>query len=64
MASGYAKATGRLPAVMVHSTVGALHAAMGLRAALHENIPMVAIGESIRRATLNCQADAGATNLS
>lgn len=48
MASGYAKATGRLPAVMLHSTVGALHAAMGLRAALHENIPMVVFaGESI-----------------
>jgi acetolactate synthase I/II/III large subunit len=48
MASGYAKATGKLPALVVHTTVGALHAAMGLRAALHERIPMVAMaGESI-----------------
>ena len=48
MASGYAKATGKLPALVVHTTVGALHAAMGLRAALHERIPMVVMaGESI-----------------
>ncbi len=48
MASGYAKATGKLPAVMLHSAVGALHAAMGLRAAMHEKIPMVVFaGESI-----------------
>lgn len=48
MASGYAKATGKLPAVVLHTTVGALHATMGLRAALHERIPMVVLaGESI-----------------
>jgi acetolactate synthase-1/2/3 large subunit len=48
MAMGYAKATGRLPAVFLHTTVGALHAAMILRAALHERIPMVVFaGESI-----------------
>jgi acetolactate synthase-1/2/3 large subunit len=48
MASGYAKATGKLPALVVHTTVGVLHAAMGLRAALHERIPMVVMaGESI-----------------
>src|SRR5215475_8536766 len=48
MASGYAKATGKLPAVMIHTTVGALHATMALRAALHERIPMVVFaGESI-----------------
>lgn len=48
MASGYAKATGRLPAVMIHTTVGALHASMALRGALHEQIPMVVVtGESI-----------------
>jgi acetolactate synthase-1/2/3 large subunit len=48
MASGYAKSTGRLPAVMVHTTVGSLHASMGMRAALHENVPMVVFtGESI-----------------
>src|ERR1035437_2174272 len=43
MASGYAKATGRLPAVMIHTTVGALHASMALRAALHEQVPMVVL---------------------
>src|SRR5258705_1959686 len=48
MASGYAKATGKLPALVVHTTVGALHATMGLRAALHERIPMVVLaGESV-----------------
>lgn len=48
MASGYAKATGKLPAVTIHTTVGALHATMALRGALHEQIPMVVFtGESI-----------------
>jgi acetolactate synthase I/II/III large subunit len=48
MASGYAKITGKLPAVVIHTTVGALHAAMALRAALHERVPMVVLtGESI-----------------
>ena len=48
MALGYAKATGKLPAVVVHTTVGLLHATMGLRAALHERVPMVVMaGESV-----------------
>ncbi|MBI4525779.1 MAG: hypothetical protein HY695_18440 [Deltaproteobacteria bacterium] len=48
MASGYAKATGKLPAVMIHTTVGALHATMALRGALHEQIPRVVLtGDSI-----------------
>jgi acetolactate synthase-1/2/3 large subunit len=48
MASGYAKSTGKLPAVMIHTTVGALHASMALRGALHEQVPMVVFtGESI-----------------
>ena len=48
MATGYAKATGRLAAVAIHTTVGALHATMALRAALHERIPMVVLaGESV-----------------
>jgi len=48
MATGYFKATGKLPALVLHTTVGALHATMGLRAALHERIPMVVLaGESI-----------------
>ena len=48
MAAGYAKATGKLPAIVIHTTVGALHATMALRAALHERIPMVVLaGESV-----------------
>jgi thiamine pyrophosphate-dependent acetolactate synthase large subunit-like protein len=48
MASGYAKATGRLSAVIVHTTVGTLHAGMAIRAAFHEELPMlVCAGESI-----------------
>jgi len=48
MAIGYAKATGKLPAVFLHTTVGVLHATMIVRAALHERIPMVVLaGESI-----------------
>jgi acetolactate synthase-1/2/3 large subunit len=48
MAIGYAKATGKLPAVVLHTTVGALHATMGVRAALHERIPLIVLaGESI-----------------
>src|SRR6476659_3945793 len=48
MASGYAKSTGKLPAVMIHNPVGALHATMALRGALHEQIPMVVFtGESL-----------------
>ncbi len=48
MAIGYAKATGKLPAVFLHTTVGALHATMIVRAALHERIPMIVLaGESI-----------------
>ncbi len=48
MASGYAKASGKLPAVIIHTTVGSLHGAMALRQALHERTPMVVLtGESI-----------------
>lgn len=48
MASGWSKATGELPAVMLHTTVGSLHAAMTLRIARHERVPMVVMaGESI-----------------
>lgn len=48
MASGYAKASGKLPAVMIHTTAGSLKAAMVLRAALHEQVPMVVLaGESV-----------------
>ncbi|HEY6366779.1 MAG TPA: thiamine pyrophosphate-binding protein, partial [Candidatus Binatia bacterium] len=48
MASGYAKSTGKLPAVVIHTTVGALHATMAMRGALHEQVPMVVFaGESI-----------------
>src|SRR5207244_12423467 len=41
MASGYAKSTGKLPAVMIHTTVGALHATMALRGARRAQVPMV-----------------------
>ena len=48
MATGYFKATGKLPAVVIHTTVGSLHATMGVRAALHERVPMVVLaGESV-----------------
>jgi len=48
MASGYAKVSGKLSAVMIHTTVGSLHAAMALRGALHEQVPMVVFaGESV-----------------
>jgi acetolactate synthase I/II/III large subunit len=48
MASGYGKSTGKLAAVVLHTTVGALHATMGMRAALHERVPMILLaGESI-----------------
>lgn len=47
MASGYAKATGKLPAVVLHTTVGTLHAAMTLRNALHERVPMVVLAGEV-----------------
>jgi thiamine pyrophosphate-dependent acetolactate synthase large subunit-like protein len=48
MASGYVQATGKLPAVVLHTTVGALHATMAMRQALHQRLPMVVLaGESI-----------------
>jgi acetolactate synthase I/II/III large subunit len=48
MASGYVKATRRLPAVMLHTTVGVLSAALALRAARHEHLPLLVLaGESI-----------------
>ena len=48
MASGWSKATGKLPAVVLHTTVGTLHAAMALRIARHERVPMVVMaGESV-----------------
>lgn len=48
MAMGYAKVTHQLPAVLLHTTVGTLHGAMALRAAYHEQTPMlVCAGESV-----------------
>lgn len=48
MAMGDAKATLKPVAVVLHTTVGALHGAMLLRAALHERIPLIVLaGESI-----------------
>src|SRR2546426_6977579 len=37
MASGYVRASGKLPAVMIHTTVGALHAEIG-RASCRERV--------------------------
>lgn len=46
-ASGYAKATGRLSAVLLHASVGPLHAAMEIRAAYRARTPMIIFtGES------------------
>src|SRR5207245_11712219 len=39
MASGYAKYSGKLPAVVIHTTVGALHDALAMRAAEPEQLP-------------------------
>jgi len=48
MALGYAKATSKLAVCAVHSTVGTLHASMGIRAAYQQRIPMLVLsGESI-----------------
>ena len=47
MAMGYSKSTGKLPAVVVHTTVGALHTTMIARAALHERIPMVILAGEV-----------------
>lgn len=48
MAMGYGRATGKLSACVVHANVGTLHAAMGIRAANHEKIPvLVCAGESV-----------------
>src|SRR5439155_898605 len=41
MAMGYTKVTGRLPVVLLHTTVGTLQGAMALRAAYHEQVPML-----------------------
>jgi len=41
MASGYTKVTGRPQAVLLHATAGPLNAAMFLRAAYQERVPMV-----------------------
>ena len=47
MASGYTKVTGKPQAVLLHATAGPLNAAMFLRAAYQERVPMViCAGES------------------
>ncbi len=46
MAIGYAKTSGRLPAVLLHTGVGSLHAAMAIRAAYLAQVPMIiCVGE-------------------
>lgn len=47
-AMGYARATGKLGVCLIHATVGTLHASMGIRAAYHEQIPLLVVaGESV-----------------
>ncbi len=47
-ATGYHRATGKLPAVILHATVGSINCATALQAALHDGTPMlVCAGESI-----------------
>lgn len=47
-AAGYYRTTGKLPAVVMHTTVGTVNAATALRGSLHDGTPMVVIsGESI-----------------
>lgn len=41
MALGYAQASGRLPAVLLHAGVGPLHAALEIRAAYRLRVPMI-----------------------
>lgn len=48
MASGYAKATGKLGVCLIHSSVGSMRAAMGVRGAYQAEVPLlVCSGESI-----------------
>lgn len=48
MASGYSKATGRLSVCLLHSSVGSVRAAMGVRGAFQAQVPiLVCAGESI-----------------
>jgi len=47
-AAGYHRATGKLPAVTLHTTSGSLNCATNLRGALHNSTPMLVVsGESI-----------------
>ena len=41
MAMGYAECTGKLPAVLLHSGIGALHGSMALRNAYFAKVPMI-----------------------
>jgi len=41
LAYGYARFTGKVPAVLLHSAVGPLHSAMAIRAAYHGKAPML-----------------------
>ncbi len=41
MALGYSRATGRLPAVLLHASVGPLQGAMAIRAAYRAQAPMI-----------------------
>jgi acetolactate synthase-1/2/3 large subunit len=43
MAQGYAEVTGKLPAVLLHASVGALHGALAIRNAYAARVPMMII---------------------
>lgn len=48
MAAGYYRATGKLPAIILHTSVGTLHGAMPIFAARQDGIPMVVLaGDSV-----------------
>ena len=48
MAAGYYRASGKLPAVVLHTTVGLLHGCMPIFAARQDGIPMVVLaGDSV-----------------
>ena len=48
MAMGYGETTGRLPAVLLHTGVGPLHAAMAVRNAYFAQVPMIVMSGEVR----------------
>jgi acetolactate synthase-1/2/3 large subunit len=48
MAMGYGEITGRLPAVLLHTGVGLLHAAMAIRNAYFAQVPIIVMSGEVR----------------